>query len=283
MSAQTMDAQTMNAKVSRVRLHALPGIATSVELFTHPPEADLVSRKLHDTRAWEPFESRLWLAAHRPGDVVVDVGANLGYYSLLSALGPSPTERIFAFEPAADNYRLLCKNIALNGCEDRVTAVAAALGERDESIDLHRNEDNLGDHQVYAGDGERETEPVVIHRGADFLGAQVDRIDLMKIDTQGSELAVLRGLKPMLTASRENLRMLIELTPFSLDLAGGSGRALIELLEALALPLAIVDHVNHELVPSDAEALARWCDNVSATSGDRGFMNIFAGDLPGLS
>ncbi len=271
-----------DAELPRLRLDPVPGLQRPLELFTHDPAGDLVSRKLHGERAWEVFESRLWLASHRPGDIVVDVGANLGYYSLLSALGGIPVSRVFAFEPAADNYALLCDNLTLNGAAEQVLPVRAALGEAAGPITLHRSAHNLGDHQVYAGDGERDEETVAQYNGAEFLSEFVDRVDLLKLDTQGSELSVLRGLLPLLRRSRNGLRLLIELTPFSLAMAGHSGRALIELLDSLDLPLFIVDHQAHELVPSNASELAQWCDNVADTDGDRGFMNIFAGPAPAL-
>ena len=85
------------------------------------------------------------------------------------------------------------------------------------------------------------------------------------------------GLLPLLRASGERLRILLELTPRSLRAAGTSGRALIETLAGLDLPFAIVDHVAHRLVPSGAEALATWCDNIDRCPEDAGFMNIFLG------
>lgn len=266
-----------------VTLRPIDGLQRPLCLHTHDPDADLVSRRLHEDGQWEPFETRLWLAAQRRGDVVVDVGANLGYFSLLSALAWRAPGPVFAFEPAADNFDLLCSNLAANDCAGQVEPVQAALGSRGGDVLLMRSDTNRGDHQVYAGDGQRAAEPVRLLRGDAFLAPRVDRIDLLKIDTQGSELDVLLGLWPLLERSRACLRILVELTPYSLLLAGSSGRALIERLAALDLPLAIVDHLEHRLVPSDAGALARWCDNVSATPGDRGFMNIFVGEAPALA
>jgi len=248
----------------------------------HPPGADLVSDRLRAERTWEPFESRVWLAAQRPGDVVLDVGANLGYFSLLSACYEQEPEQVFAFEPAADNFELLLRNLQHNDCVGRVHAVRAALGDSHGELNLYRNEENRGDHQIYPGDGQRLTESVPILRGADYLRTHIERVDLLKVDTQGSELAVLAGLWPLLTDSRDTLRILLELTPYSLGLAGASGRELVEGLAELDLPMAIVDHLDHRLVASDGEALATWCDNVAAVPDDRGFMNIFVGEPPDL-
>jgi FkbM family methyltransferase len=263
-----------------VGLEPVAGLARSPALYTHDPATDLVSARLWQERAWEPFETRLWLRAQRDGDTVIDVGANLGYFSLLSALAQRGAGRIVAFEPAADNFALLTANLQLNACRDRVDAVQAALGACTGPGTLQRSEDNRGDHQTYRGDGERQGEAIRVLSGAEALAERVDHIDLLKIDTQGSEADVVAGLWPLLEASRRALRLLIELTPFSLALAGSSGRTLVERLAGLDLPMAIVDHVGHVLVPSDAESLARWCDNVAATPGDRGFMNVFVGHAP---
>jgi FkbM family methyltransferase len=187
---------------------------------------------------------------------------------------------VVAFEPARDNFALLWRNIESNACEDRVVAVQAALSDRRGQGVLQLSGDNLGDHVLYADGTPRRNEAVTLVPGAEALAAHMDRIDVLKIDTQGTELAVLRGLAPLLEASRATVSVLVELTPAALRRAGDSGAALITALEALGLPLFIVDHAEHRVVPESAVALRRWSDNVDATEGDEGFMNIFAGRLP---
>ncbi len=263
-----------------VRLDPLPGLERALSLATHAPQRDLVSRKIQEERVWEPFESRLWIACQRGGDVVVDVGANLGYFAILSALHLAPASKIFAFEPARENYRLLCANLALNDCQHQVEALNAALGDASGAGALHCSEDNFGDHQIYAGDGLRSVESITVLQGSRFLSPQIECISLLKVDTQGSEYAVIDGLLPLLRRSLPDLRMLIELTPYSLRLAGSSGRALVTLIAELELPFAIVDHLAGRLVPCSSEALCEWADNVDAVRGDRGFMNIFVGTSP---
>ena len=103
-------------------------------------------------------------------------------------------------------------------------------------------------------------------------------MNLVKIDTQGAEFQVVQGLMPLLLASGSSLRMIVELTPYSLRAAGSSGAALLSLLEQLELPFAIIDHIEHQLVPSTAAELRQWCDNVDACPQDQGFMNIFLGE-----
>ena len=105
----------------------------------------------------------------------------------------------------------------------------------------------------------------------------MDRLDLLKVDTQGSEYGVIQGLMPLLKNLSNPARIIIELTPLSLRQCGSSGRALIELLAQLGQPLWIIDHIEHRTVASSAAELAQWCDNVDAVPGDEGFMNIMVG------
>ena len=263
-----------------VALGPLPGLARPLELHTHPPEHDLVSRRLHEQRCWEPFETRLLLACLERGSTACDVGANLGYFTVAMALAARAPRRVFAFEPAADNFALLRRNVDHNDCESRVTAEHAALGVSAGTVTLHRSADNRGDHQLMADAGDRERETVQQLRGDQYFSTRAERLNVVKIDTQGTEMAVVEGLWQTLRASRDGLHLLVELTPFSLQAAGSSGRALVERLAELDLPLAIVDHVEERVVPESAAALAQWCDNVDATPGDEGFMNIFVGEVP---
>jgi len=261
---------------------ALPSPPGPLRLWLHPAGTDLVSDRLRGARLWEPFETRLCLALVGPGAVCVDVGANLGYFTVLAAARAGAGGHVYAFEPDPENFALLSANVSLNGLVARCTLSSLALSDRAGEGCLYRSDDNLGDHQVYPGDGERPAESIRLARGDAVLGSAVDAIDFLKIDTQGSEAAVLAGLLPLLARQPRPPAILVELTPFSLALAGSSGRALVEALATLALPFWIVDHVAGRLAATNAEALATWCDNVAATAGDRGFMNILVGHAPAL-
>ena len=64
-----------------------------------------------------------WMDNMQQGDIVIDIGANVGMYSLMSAV--SRSARVYAFEPEASNYNLLCQNIRLNNVQDKITAYCA--------------------------------------------------------------------------------------------------------------------------------------------------------------
>jgi FkbM family methyltransferase len=253
------------------------GLHRPLSLQLHDERDRYLSRRIREEGIWEPFETSIVLASLAPGAVFVDVGANIGYFSVLAADRVGDSGRVFAFEPDPDNFSLLQSNLALNGVTRRVSPVCAALSDGDGEGRLYLSEDNLGDHQIYPTDDDRASVRTTLIDGSRYLGTRLDRLDLLKVDTQGSEFRVMTGLLPLLTRLSSPPRLLIELTPLSLRQAGSSGRELIRLLATLELPFWIVDHVEHRLVASSAGELAGWCDDVDAVTGDAGFMNILVG------
>lgn len=239
----------------------------------------MVSRQIREQGIWEPYETSLLLSLLAPGDVFVDVGANLGYFSVLAASIVGEHGSVIAFEPDPSNFALLQANSRLNHCEQQLATVWAGLAADDCSGQLFLSEDNLGDHQVFATAMERRSVPITLVNGSRFLGDRLQRLDLLKVDVQGAEYAVMQGLMPLLQSLSSPSRIILELSPLSLRQAGASGRALIELLGSLAQPLWIIDHIEHRLVPSSVTELAQWCDDVDAVAGDAGFMNILIGNI----
>ena len=241
-----------------------------------------MSRKITEEGIWEPYETSLVLSVLKPGDVFVDVGANIGYFTVVAASVVGGQGQVFSFEPDPANFDLLVKNCEHNSLQSRVNAVQAGLSVDNRAGQLYLSEDNLGDHQIYPGEEAREHLDISLLNGGDYLSAQLCRtgrkgIDLIKVDTQGSEFEVMAGLIPLLQELPSVPSILIELTPLSLRRSGSSGRALIELLATLEQDFWIVDHIEHQLAPSNAEELAQWCDNFDACEGDEGFMNILLG------
>ena len=258
----------------------IPGLPRPLRLQVHGAQDRYISRRLRQEGIWEPYETSLVIELLRPGDVFVDVGANIGYFTVIAASLVGAGGAVFAFEPAADNFALLRQNLRLNDCEDAVIAVQAALAAGEGSGQLFLSEDNAGDHQVFAAAPGRRQEVIALHHGSDYLRGRVQRLDLLKVDVQGAEYAVMAGLLPLLSELPAPPRIILELTPLSLRQAGSSGRQLVELLASLGQPFFIIDHIEHRLVACPEADLARWCDEVDAVAGDPGFMNILLGAAP---
>jgi len=140
----------------------------------------------------------------RPGMTVLDVGGNLGLYTVLLARLVGPAGNVVTFEPDPDLFALLRQNIALNDCAN-IEAHNLALGSTHSRLRLRRLILNSGDNTLGA-DGStlfrREVEVEVVALD-EFLPNL--RPDLVKVDVQGWELEVLRGLSRLLTAAHPAL------------------------------------------------------------------------------
>lgn len=131
----------------------------------------------------------------RAGDVVVDAGANIGYMSLIAAREVGPTGRVIAIEPAQRAFSLLELNAERN-FPDRIIPVRAACDETDGTVTMFVSEyseeyNSLRPEPVLG----RVHEEVVAARSLDSLSRELGiRPDFVKIDVEGAEWPVLKGL-----------------------------------------------------------------------------------------
>src|SRR5262249_17858089 len=128
----------------------------------------------------------------RSGDVVVDVGANVGLYTLTGAVGVGPKGKVYAIEPNPRIAGYLAGNVELNGC-NQVTIFNLAVGESDGTLALT---DTGQDDQNRIVDGARGA-PVRVVR-LDSLPIRDAEIALLKVDVEGYEKFVLDGASGLL-------------------------------------------------------------------------------------
>jgi FkbM family methyltransferase len=156
----------------------------------------------------EPWTVRWIEASVKPGDVLYDVGANVGAYSLLAAHRTRGDVRVFAFEPAFATYATLCRNVVLNHFEDCITPLPFALGDAKQlgqlnyaCLDAGAALHTVGAEVDYRGVPFQPVyrQPILVQS----LDALVRELGLpvpqhLKIDVDGTELAVLRGAREAL-------------------------------------------------------------------------------------
>ena len=97
--------------------------------------------------SYEEATTRIFKELTQQGMVVIDIGAHIGYYTLLAAREAGHSGRVYAFEPEVDNYRWLIKNVEINGYQN-VTTVAKAVADRTGSIKLWIG-NSSGTHSIY--------------------------------------------------------------------------------------------------------------------------------------
>jgi len=142
-----------------------------------------------------------WIATFDPKDVLVDVGANVGMYTVWAA--KTRGTRVFAFEPEAQNYALLNRNIGLNGLAGRATAYCLALSDEAGLSELHLSQVLIGGSCHSLGEKvDYKHEPMVPAFSQGCVAARLDDLvaagtvpqpQHVKIDVDGFEPKVIRG------------------------------------------------------------------------------------------
>jgi FkbM family methyltransferase len=130
------------------------------------------------------------LHALREGDLFVDVGANIGAYSILAA--SLSGVRCVAFEPTLDTYELLLENIFLNRYQSRITAHRTAVGEREGKISVTSSLDTVN-HIAGDADSEAQREDVPLTTLDAVLEGQCPSV--IKVDVEGYETPVINGAR----------------------------------------------------------------------------------------
>jgi FkbM family methyltransferase len=159
-------------------------------------------RALATSGLWEWNAPKLQVirAVLRRGDVFADVGANAGYYTVIGARSVAPIGHVYAVEPAPSAFRELERNVALNDLGETVTTLLAAAGAAEGYATLYGppwGHDLTSSLRPRGGDG-LETRVPVLPLHAVVADEHRDRLKLVKIDVEGHEDDVLRGLEPLL-------------------------------------------------------------------------------------
>jgi FkbM family methyltransferase len=175
-----------------------------------------------------------YLANVKPGEFLVDVGSNAGQYTVLFASLCGEGGRVIAFEPGAAARELLKENLALNGFENRVQIEAYALSDiAGRHVFYERGADAMAslERAGFGGDSsasdieERMVETIALD---DYLAERgLGTPNLVKIDTEGAEVKVLRGAVETL---RGQSRIICELHPYAWSAFGSSYSELLEIV-----------------------------------------------------
>jgi len=196
-------------------------IEDGIRLHAHRTDFYLLNRD--ERRIIEDFKNSI-----HPGAWVLDVGANVGAYTLLAAKRVESTGRVIAVEPDADNRKLLEVNIRDNHCRKRVDVVPYAASNKRESKQFFRTS-RCTENSLYPGS---EVESIVAVQCVpldDILEEQ--KIDIIKLDVEGHEIEALEGMEKTIARS-EPLVLFVECNPSALARAGHTSTELLTRLSA---------------------------------------------------
>lgn len=233
-----------------ITLTGLPSFTFNV----HEANDEYVSPGIIRDKTWEPFETEIIRRCLDENTDFYDVGANIGWYSVVGGLslrdGPAT---VHAFEPVLENAQLVLRNVVANGLSN-VRINPCALGDSTRTVEMRLSSTNKGDHQAHEGVEEREVQPASMTR-FDRYHVPSGRKTFIKMDTQGSELAIIEGMGNYLH-SIDDLIMLIEFWPMGLEHQPGNVERLIGLLSQTRFrPFTVTEDDNH-VRPADWSSIS---------------------------
>lgn len=175
-----------------------------LSMFFDPdlPVHNAILAEVQNTGAYEPGTQYFFMRVLRKGDVFVDVGAHIGYFSMISAALVGDEGKVISVEPVADNFGFLKRNIAANNLT-YVHAVQSVISATEGEVKFHHNQDNDGGHALWdprnhpGNEKTRQTPKsetlpsMTLETLLTKLGC--DHVRAMKIDTEGAERMILES------------------------------------------------------------------------------------------
>jgi len=211
------------------------------------------------------FETEIVKNEIKPNDVVLDVGAHIGYFTLLFAKLVGSEGKVFSFEPEPKNFELLTKNIEINNYENVITE-SKIVSDKNKTCTLYTFETSSGANRIYKPNENINVKPIEVDsisldeyfKNSEFL----KRIKFVKIDVEGAELLVLKSMKSIFQ-NNNNIKLLLEFNPKFLLEIGSKSSDFFNLLHSESFSIFFIDGKNHKLIPlnSDTELDPKLFEN----------------------
>ena len=193
------------------------------------------------------------------GMIVVDIGAHVGYYTLLAARAVGDKGKVFCFEPEPSNYALLLKNIKENNCNN-VVPVQKAVTNTTGSIKLFIAKDPSG-HSIGSDNPHQKAILVDSTTLDDFFVGREYPIHAIKIDVEGAEMAVLQGMRNIIAKNRQ-LNIFTEFNPRALMKAGFLPAEYFQMLVNYGFEIYVINEQKQLLEPAEVGHAMKMCKNI---------------------
>jgi len=201
------------------------------------------------------YETQIMKNHIKKGDVVIDVGANIGYFTLLYSRLVGEKGKVIAFEPEPKNFELLKKNIEINNY-DNVIIEQKAVSDSNGTLNLFLA-DNMANHKIYqlseSYDKSIPIESVILD---DYLKEHnlTDKINFIKIDVEGAEYNVFNGMKSVIAQSK-NLKIFTEFMYRLIKISGSEPKDIVKILQDCGFTINFVDSEKNRILPADIDKL----------------------------
>jgi FkbM family methyltransferase len=241
------------------------------KIYVDTRDLDLAPHILLDGY-WEQWITNVFLSVVQPRMRVVEIGANMGWYSLLAATNIGPAGKLVSFEANPRMAEILRRNVSINGFLDRAQVVNKAVFSGNQTLEFGVYDKYMGGSSLFAaraqtaGDDRHvgifdpqvndtfrviEVEAVAL----DSYFAQGSKVDFIKIDAEGAEPHILAGADRLL-AENKDVQIMTEFAPQLLQRGGSSAEEFYASIRALGYRVLRIEE-DSSLVESDLPELVR--------------------------
>lgn len=189
-------------------------------------------------RPFEPTTTRVFKQSVRPGAVVLDVGAQFGYFSLLAGKIAGPRGHVIAVEPVGDNLDLLRRNVEFNSLGDRIEIEGRGLSDCRETLSMFIYQES-DSHALYRSPDAKVRDEIEVELIPGDELTEGKPVDVIKIDVEGHEERVLRGLQETIAASR-GLVLIVEYAPAYLERGGTDPAEFLEYIRSMGFKVQVI-------------------------------------------
>jgi FkbM family methyltransferase len=242
------------------------------KLFLDPADMGMARAFLLSGGMWEEAETRLFSSFVKEGMTVVDIGANIGYYTLLAARLVGEKGKVFAFEPSPDNFALLKRNVEANGYKN-IVLVPKAVSDRKATARLRIDRASSGGHSLSAFRDTKDfvdVETISLDR---YFANGVEHIDVLKIDAEGAEMAILNGM-PRLLERNTDLTLLTEFFPRAIRAFGYAPEEYVRRLGASGFQIYPIEEGQEELERLDPNRVQELVQSLVEKGAKRDVLNL---------
>lgn len=187
---------------------------------------------------------------------VIDIGANIGYYTILLGKLVGDKGEVYAFEPDKDNVSTLSTNVLANNFNN-IKVIEGAISDNTGTTKLYVSKENNGDHRTY-NNGEKRKSYDVNSYSLDSFFSTKKRIDFIKIDIQGSEMQAFLGMKNILK-NNPNIIIICEFWPEGLLKAGYTPLQFLTFIKKLGFKISYFDKNQGARVQASTKELLHVC------------------------
>jgi len=217
---------------------------------------------------YEKSEAKVMEEKIKGGNIVVDVGANIGLHTLNMAKIVGNTGQVFAFEPDPSNFEILRKNVKINNYQNIILEQKACADKYGRTT-LYQS-DHPGMHRVFPQTKQAKGQVQVELTSLDkyFIDSNLaDKINFIKIDVEGLEFSVLKGMKNILKNNKK-IKILFEFMPKNTMEAGFTPIELLNYLTSYDFKLFCIDESTKKLLHvSNNEEVLKLCSSTNNTIG----------------